>query len=243
MSVVTIVFGELSARDEKFYLPTEDERARAMRFYGPRHGPDDMDPFAYELEWRKQLVTMTRTANAHLEGFELRVLRGHYLSIGEIEQANEDAGGHWFSPGAIAFFNSGIHGDLFAGRYFISDERPDFEDSSGRAWTIRWARPDGSIEDVGAVRGYESHEQAQRAAAEVADAYPHGFCCIVAAWRWAPRWRPEARVTFSHDFGGRGEWLHTHDCPHVVEGTVTEHANDLLDRPVPPQDDDERGSP
>jgi hypothetical protein len=85
-----------------------------------------------------------------------------YASIDEIREANAQAtrdGGYWFSDGAMAFFNSIVYPDIYHGRYFITSESYDGSDAA-RAYSIRRANDDGTIDTVGEFQDYETREDA-----------------------------------------------------------------------------------
>ena len=80
----------------------------------------------------------------------------------EVKSANRVRGHHFFEPGAMRFFRSRIGSALYGGRYFITSEQ--FEGSNGyraeRAFTVREALTDGTIETVGAFQAYATRAQA-----------------------------------------------------------------------------------
>src|ERR1051325_8940143 len=84
-----------------------------------------------------------------------------YATIGQIKRANREAGHHWFSPDSMRFFDSKVGRSVIKGRFFISSERAG--DDHPRLYTIRMARNDGSIEDVGEFQGYRSESAAKAA--------------------------------------------------------------------------------
>lgn len=86
-------------------------------------------------------------------------IRRFFVSIDEIRQANQAAGGHWFSPGTLRWFNSRIHADVYAGRYFVtSEQNPEGE----RRYTVREVSEDG---DIKTAEGCEFFEYASRSGA------------------------------------------------------------------------------
>lgn len=75
---------------------------------------------------------------------------------------------YWFDVGEMAFWNTRVHGrNLIAGKYFVTSERMD----RSRPWrySIRRARPDGSIETVGEFQAYKTLETAKNAAKKLKD--------------------------------------------------------------------------
>lgn len=86
-------------------------------------------------------------------------IRRFFTSITEIRQANQAAGGHWFSPATLRWFNSRIHADVYAGRYFVtSEQNPEGE----RRYTVREVSEDG---DIKTAEGCEFFEYASRSGA------------------------------------------------------------------------------
>jgi len=96
----------------------------------------------------------------------------HYSTIHEIRRANARRGHHFFEPEALEFFSSVVLPDVIGGRFFITSER--YEGSSGpdgpRLYTVREARPDGSIRTVGEHQGHATAALARRAAREQSEA-------------------------------------------------------------------------
>ena len=81
-----------------------------------------------------------------------------FTCIREIKKANEEAGQHWFSEGAINFFNSKFGRRIYGGRYFISSEAYDY--NAPRRYTIREAEEDGTVNTVGEFQEFDNHSQA-----------------------------------------------------------------------------------
>lgn len=69
-----------------------------------------------------------------------------YTDMADVRAANEATGGHWFERGTMRFFNTRICSRLIAGKRFITSERGPDERTR---YTIREARPDGSIDTIG----------------------------------------------------------------------------------------------
>lgn len=93
-----------------------------------------------------------------------------FETLADIKEANRNAGLHWFSPDTVRFFKSRFSEDIYplpdGGAMFVSSERgPD----DVRAYSVRLARADGSIETVG---GFQAHatSRAAHAAAKFAAA-------------------------------------------------------------------------
>lgn len=89
-----------------------------------------------------------------------------FETVSQIKAANRAAGQHWFSPSTTAFFKSRVESGVINGRYFVTSEcGPD----QVRAFTIREADADGSINTVGEFQGYSTAKQAVDAAYALAD--------------------------------------------------------------------------
>lgn len=81
-----------------------------------------------------------------------------FNSMKEVKEANEAIGNHWFSEGAMAFFNSVIETELIGRRYFVTSERMEL--SHPKQYTIREACEDGTIETVGDFQEFDSLDEA-----------------------------------------------------------------------------------
>ena len=94
-----------------------------------------------------------------------------YYDIDDIKRANADAGGCWFSRGALRFFNSRIGRTVYQGPggiYFTSSETPDL-DRVQRKYCVRKFDPaTGRISTVGEFREYETAAAARAAAKRAA---------------------------------------------------------------------------
>ena len=90
-----------------------------------------------------------------------------YSSISEIKEANRRFGNHWFDTDTMRFFGTRVHSQVYAGKYFVTSEYRGFGDYE-RAYTVREAREDGSIDTVGDFLGYETRAEAHAAARELA---------------------------------------------------------------------------
>ena len=82
-----------------------------------------------------------------------------YLTIKEIEQRNKASGGHWFSKGAKAFFQSRVVTDVLHGRFFISRET---NPSGKTAYSVREAGERGNIETIGEFHSHKTVQAARR---------------------------------------------------------------------------------
>ena len=101
-------------------------------------------------------VTITRKINP-----------GPYRSVDEIIEANRDAGFYFFAPETLRSFGSRIGQVVYGGRYFTTSERSGFDFNAPRAYSVRIAMPDGSIETVGYFGQFTSAAQASRMAQRV----------------------------------------------------------------------------
>ena len=97
-----------------------------------------------------------------------------YSSISEIKEANRryalqsaGIGNHWFDTDTMRFFGTRVHSQVYAGKYFVTSEYKGFGDYE-RAYTVREAREDGSIDTVGDFLGYETRAEAHAAARKMA---------------------------------------------------------------------------
>lgn len=112
-----------------------------------------------------------------------------YDTIEQIVAANRARGGFFFSEGAMGFFNSVVGSQVVHGRYFVTGEAMEHDEP--RRWAIRWALPDGSIEDVGGFHLHGSRAEALDAAQQLP---PTGFCCT----RQATLWRTSRDTSWQH---------------------------------------------
>ena len=95
---------------------------------------------------------------------------GPYRDLDEIREANQATGHHWFSPDTMRGFGTRLgDGRVYGGRLFVSSDWTGF-DHAGRAYTVRIALPDGSIDDVGGFLAFPTRAQAIGAAERTADA-------------------------------------------------------------------------
>lgn len=85
-------------------------------------------------------------------------------SIDEIIEAHEENwGGYWFSPDAMAMFGTILTDEIFYGHYFITGDMTADRDSSVRRYTIRFASDRGAIQTVGDFLEFDSYEDAAEA--------------------------------------------------------------------------------
>jgi hypothetical protein len=100
-------------------------------------------------------------------------------SMDEAEARNYAIGQSWFRADSMRWFGTRILGSIHAGGYFVTSDWSGF-DHAGRAYTVRRALPDGSIDTVtpdGADEGetgfnyYPTARAAHAAAKKAAAAY------------------------------------------------------------------------
>ncbi len=76
-----------------------------------------------------------------------------YSTMADVIAANESIGAHWFDRSSMRFFKTKIESRLICGHRFITSEKgPD----EVRRYTVRDARPDGTIDTVGDFQGYRT---------------------------------------------------------------------------------------
>ena len=84
-----------------------------------------------------------------------------YSTIEEIEAHHRSIGGHFFDRSSKRFFNSRIGAAVYGGRFFITSEQFD-RDQSPRLYTIREC-VNGRIEDLGEFQAYATGAAARAA--------------------------------------------------------------------------------
>ena len=96
---------------------------------------------------------------------------GDFADIGAVKEMNENHQRHWFSEGALSFFNSTIEPKVYSGCVFVTSESPNTLHFLGhdeqRRWSVRIALDNGAIETYGEFRWYNSLSHAQLAAENV----------------------------------------------------------------------------
>jgi hypothetical protein len=90
----------------------------------------------------------------------------------DIRKANEQAGNYFFTPDAMRFFRSRVHDDVYGAGFFVTSEQFDY--GYPRYYTVRFARPDGSITTVSTFQQYASRSGAHAAAARYAALHAEG---------------------------------------------------------------------
>ena len=89
----------------------------------------------------------------------------------QIRKANDEAGHYFFSEGAMRFFRSRVHDEVYGAGFFVTSEAAPNEP---RFYTVRFAQPDGSITTVGEFQQYASRSGAHAAAARYAALHAEG---------------------------------------------------------------------
>lgn len=79
-------------------------------------------------------------------------------TIETIKAANEAAGQYFFTEGAMTFFSSVIHPEIYRGRYFVTSEQAD---GQPRRYTVREAIDGGA--DIGKLGEFQQHETLEAA--------------------------------------------------------------------------------
>lgn len=143
----------------------------ARKFYSNSMTRDDAQVAADEMQ--RPVVIMTYTEQAEFgiptkEAVRFRV-KPRYRYFDDIRKRNAAAGFKWFEPDTMRFFSSRVQSTFYGapdGRaYFVSSERPP---GGKRAYSVRVANLDGSIETVGEFCGYETGRAAHAAAKQAA---------------------------------------------------------------------------
>ena len=80
-----------------------------------------------------------------------------FRTITEIKAANKSIGHHFFSRGAMRFFNSKIESPVLRGRYFITSE---IGPNEVKAYSVHMASDAGEIETIGGFHSFKSTKEA-----------------------------------------------------------------------------------
>lgn len=93
-------------------------------------------------------------------------------NITEIKRSNKAAGRHWFSKGALDFFNSRVYPRVYEGPggiFFVSSEEFDASAGYPRRFSVNAFSPEsGSIGTVGKFQAHQTLEDARGEAKRVA---------------------------------------------------------------------------
>lgn len=117
----------------------------------------------WPTEYRKAAASVLETyiatwrqaeADAHPQTFT-------YRTIEDVKAANRQIGNHWFDRSTMRFFNTKLESGLIGGRYFITSERMD--ENHPRRFSVRMAKPDGTIDTVRDFGKFDDREDAREA--------------------------------------------------------------------------------
>lgn len=105
------------------------------------------------------------------DGKKLRFrVRPVYRTMEDIRKRNEAARMCWFTPSSMRFFSSRVQSAFYGAKdgraYFVTSERGP---SGRRAYSVRVAQLDGSIDTVGEFQGYRTGRAAHAAAREASN--------------------------------------------------------------------------
>jgi hypothetical protein len=98
-----------------------------------------------------------------------------FHNLEQVKEANRRLGHHWFSKDTLRFFGGRVLPTLYGNRFFVTSEFTGF-DRTARAYTVRLANPDGTVERVGELGAYQTRKQAVGAAKRAAKAPHCGDC-------------------------------------------------------------------
>lgn len=87
-----------------------------------------------------------------------------YSSIDEIIKKNKNIGQYWFSTDTMKLFKTRISSKIYGGKYFVTS---DIFMYNKRLYTVREAKPDGSIGTIGPFNRM-TYKQAHKVAKELA---------------------------------------------------------------------------
>lgn len=83
------------------------------------------------------------------------------LTINSVKQTNKKAGGFWFSPATMSFFETVIESELIDDLYFITSE---VDPSERKRFSVRKVIDEGEdIETVGEFHSYRTLNEAEAA--------------------------------------------------------------------------------
>jgi len=128
-------------------VQVENEEQRARRLAGAHSWPGQPRRHAHAAK-----LGLRRRRHAHSPAV--------FRTLADVKEANHAAGHHFFERGALRFFNSRMESGLLRGKYFVTSEQGPH---GPRMFTIREARPDGSIKTVGPFMAFRFKEDAKDA--------------------------------------------------------------------------------
>ena len=93
---------------------------------------------------------------------------GRHRDMASIEKKSLAAGDVFFRPATTQIFGTRVEGGPYQGRFFVTSEqvRSMRGRSYPRRYTVREAKPNGSIGTVGEFQAHKSRSEAVRAAKE-----------------------------------------------------------------------------
>ena len=89
----------------------------------------------------------------------------------DIQRQNAAIGNYFFSAGAMRFFNSRIHDEVYGDAFFVTSERYEEEP---RRYTVRFADAEGYIHDVSGFQAFATRGGAHAAAQRWAKLHEEG---------------------------------------------------------------------
>ena len=92
-----------------------------------------------------------------------------YNTIQEIRDKNRSINHHFFSGGALRFFNSRIGDTVYKKKYFITSERYETEP---RKFSVRYVTSKGDIETIGNFNSFDYKYQAEKFIESLPDLLP-----------------------------------------------------------------------
>jgi len=89
-----------------------------------------------------------------------------FFSISAIKAANKAAGQFFFERNTMSFFQSRVSRKLH-GHYFVTSERPRWDQNARRSYTVRMVTDDGLIHTLGEFGQFATSKQAHEKAARM----------------------------------------------------------------------------
>lgn len=101
---------------------------------------------------------------------------GTFNSVSQIKSTNASNGRYFFSDQTMKMFACRVHDTLYSGCVFVTSERPNtmFSAPQPRAYTVRIAMDDASIETYGSFGDYATRAQAHAEAQWLGNALRNG---------------------------------------------------------------------
>jgi hypothetical protein len=82
------------------------------------------------------------------------------MTIADVRAKNKAIGQYWFEPSTMRFFNSKIETGLYGNKYFVTSERFEISPEYPKKYSVRIAKPDGSIDTIGEHGEFKTKEDA-----------------------------------------------------------------------------------